>query len=191
MDDYASAHASIPTNLSASSRQVGPPRKTPPIAQAWRDYVLTLQQKNSVRLDWIANQLGEVTAIALKDWEFISKQEAEKLLGIAKGYGGLGRLIGAGQVKNIFYDATPRNLKTRKRILDALDVIPPDPGAPAFEPMVARAFDLVTSIDRVATGTLTRPLSVETARSLCLRQRTIARWVVSSFRNLAKGSADV
>lgn len=81
-------------------------------------------------------------------------------MGIAKGYGGLGRLIGAGMVKNIFYEPTPRNLKVRERIGDALNMIPANPDAPAFAPMIARAFDLVTSIDRVATGTLTRLLAL-------------------------------
>jgi HKD family nuclease len=132
MDDYANAYASVPQSPSFSAQQVGPPRKSSPIAPAWNDYVLALRQKNTSRLDWIASQLGEVSAIALKHWELINKQEAEKLLGIAKGYGGLGRLIGAGKVKNIFYDATPRNLKTRKMIGDALDVIPPNPNAPAL-----------------------------------------------------------
>ena len=160
MDDYASAYALVASKPPAYPRQVGPPRKSQPIAPAWRDYVSALQRKNGARLDWIANQLGEVTAIALKDWQFISKQEAEKLLGIAKGYGGLGRLIGAGQVKNIFYDAKPRNLKIRQQIGDALNMIPADPSAQAFEPMVARAFDLVTGINRVSTATLTRLLAL-------------------------------
>ena len=160
MDDYAKAFASVPPAPAAGMQQIAPPRKASTIAPAWSDYILSLRRKNGERLDWIAKQLGEVSAIALKDWEFVTKQEAEKLLGIAKGYGGLGRLIGAGQVKNIFYEATQRNLKTRRTISAALDVIPPDPNAPAFEPMVARAFDLVTSIDRVATGTLTRLLAL-------------------------------
>lgn len=160
MDDYANAYASIPPPPSEATPQIAPPRKTSSIAPAWSDYVLSLRRKNSERLDWIANQLGEVTDIALKDWESVSKLEAEKLLGIAKGYGGLGRLVGAGQVKNIFYEATPRNLKIRKTISAALNVIPPDPNAPAFEPMVTRAFNLVTSIDRVASGTLTRLLAL-------------------------------
>lgn len=53
---------------------------------------------------WIAGQLPEVTQIGLSDWQQLSKTGAEKLLGIAKTYGALGRLKGAGVVKNIFYE---------------------------------------------------------------------------------------
>lgn len=64
INDYATAYA----GLSASSKQVEPPHpKSQPVAPAWNSYVQSLRRKNSPRLDWIANQLGEVTSIALKD----------------------------------------------------------------------------------------------------------------------------
>ena len=41
-----------------------------------------------------------------------------------------------------------------------MSVIPIDPLAPAFEPMVKRAFDLVTNLDNVSFATVTRLLAV-------------------------------
>lgn len=141
-------------------RHLDAPKIKAPVSDAWIEYVTRLKAKNEKRLEWIARQLPEVTAIGGGDWQQLTKDDAQKLLGIAKGYGGLGRLIGAGVVKNIFYEASWKNLKTRQSIANALGVIPPDPGVPAFEPMLTRAFELITNLDRVNVGTVTRLLAV-------------------------------
>ncbi len=162
-DEWLTEYRALSTQVSeptSSLRHLGAPKLKSSVAEAWIDYVARLKAKNEERLDWIARQLPKVTAIGRSDWQQLTKIDAEKLLGIAKGYGGLGRLIGAGTVKNIFYEANWKNLRTRRRIVDALDVIPSDPGSPAFEPMLRRAFDLVTSLDRVDVGTVTRLLAV-------------------------------
>lgn len=81
-------------------------------------------------------------------------------MGIAKGYEGLGRLKGAGIVKNIFYEPSRKNLRRRQDIADALKLIPSDSTATSFGPMVERAFDLVTGLPNVNVATFTRLLAI-------------------------------
>ena len=160
LQKYASLCGQVPPAPSAGLPNLGAPQGRPPVSEDWKTYVARLRSKDRARLDWIAGQLPEVTQIGLSDWQQLSKMEAEKLLGIAKTYGALGRLKGAGMVKNIFYEPTRKNLATRETIQKALNVIPPNPSAPAFAPMIERAFDIVTGLDRVTVATVSRLLAV-------------------------------
>jgi hypothetical protein len=157
---YAALCGQLPTSPSIGLPNLGAPQHRPPGSEDWKTYVARLRARNWERLDWIAGQLPEVTQIGLSNWQQLSKTDAEKLLGIAKTYGALGRLQGAGVVKNIFYEPSWKNLLTREKIEAALNVIPPNPSAPAFEPMIKRAFDLITSLDRVNVATVSRLLAV-------------------------------
>jgi PLD-like domain len=147
LQKYADLCGQMPPAPAAGLPILGAPQGKPPVSEDWKTYVARLRSKNRTRLDWIAGQLPEVTQIGLSDWQTLSKVDAEKLLGIAKTYGALGRMQGAGVVKNIFYEPSWKNLATRKKIEDALNVIPPNPSAPAFEPMIKRAFELITGLD--------------------------------------------
>src|SRR5207249_4128612 len=110
----------VPPDPTAGIRHLNGPTEAS-VSVDWLTYVSALRNKNQQRLDWIAGHLPEVTAIVLGDWQSISKPSAEKLLGITAGYGGLGRLIGAGVVKNIFFESSWKNLQTRKKIRSALE----------------------------------------------------------------------
>jgi HKD family nuclease len=157
---YAALCEQMPSPPPAVVPNLDAPRGRRAVSEDWIAFVAKLRSKSEQRLEWIAGQLPHVTHIGLSNWQQLSKPEAEKLLGIAKGYGGLGRLKGAGVVKNIFYEPSWKNLRTREAIETALTVIPLDPLAPAFEPMVKRAFDLVTSLDKVSVATVTRLLAI-------------------------------
>ena len=160
LQKYAALCGQVPPAPSAELPNLDAPQGRPPVPEDWKSYVARLRSKDRARLDWIAGQLPEVTQIGLSNWQLLSKTDAEKLLGIAKTYGALGRLKGAGVVKNIFYEASRKNLATREKIEAALNVIPPNPSAPAFEPMIKRAFDIITSLDRVNVATASRLLAV-------------------------------
>jgi hypothetical protein len=160
LQKYADLCGQVPPAPAAGLPNLGAPQGKPPVSEDWKTYVARLRSKNRTRLDWVAGQLPEVTQIGLSDWQTLSKADAEKLLGIAKTYGALGRMQGAGVVKNIFYEPSWKNLATRKKIEDALNVIPPNPSAPAFEPMIKRAFELITGLDRVSVATVSRLLAV-------------------------------
>lgn len=160
LEKYAALCSQVPPSPFTGVPNLGEPQGRPPVSDDWKAYVARLRSKDRTRLDWIAGQLPEVTQIGLSDWQQLSKTDAKKLLGIAKTYGALGRLKGAGVVKNIFYDPSWKNLGIRQKIEEALNVIPPNPSAPAFEPMIKRAFDLVTSLDRVNVATVSRLLAV-------------------------------
>jgi len=137
------------------------PAPVPPIFQPdWLSHVERLRAKNADRLEWLSDQLPEVSAIAQQDWQTLSKLDARKLLGVEAQFGGLGRLKGAGMVNNIFYEASLKNLKIRKLFQDAIEKIPKDVNAPAFDTMVKNAFELITNVHRVNVGTATRLLAV-------------------------------
>jgi hypothetical protein len=157
---YSEMSGHLPSSSTTDRPTLEAPNVRRPISEDWLAYVSKLSSHNQSRLEWIAERLPEVTQIGLSNWQELSKSDAKKLLGNAKGYGGLGRLKGAGIVTNIFYESSLKNLKTRKEIEAALNVIPIDPSAPAFEPMLKRAYDLITNLNSVNFATVTRLLAV-------------------------------
>jgi hypothetical protein len=161
IEKYAELCGSLPSSSPTDRPTLEAPQGQQPISEDWLAYVAKLRSsKNQSRMKLIADHLPKATQIGLSNWLQLSKPDAEKLLGNATGYGGLGRLQSAGTVTNIFYESNGKNLKTREAIEKALSVIPIDPLAPAFEPMVKRAFDLVTNLDNVSFATVTRLLAV-------------------------------
>ncbi len=156
---YAERCKQMPLDPPTSIRHLDAP-VDPFISEEWAAYALSLRSRDEQRLKWLSGHLPEVTEIALSDWQTLNKANAEKLLGIAAGYGGLGTLIGAGVVKNIFFEDSWTNLQTRAKIRSALDAVPLDHLAPAFEKMLQRAYETVTSLPGIDVATVTRLLSL-------------------------------
>ena len=68
LSDYASRSYFVPPNPNEVVPQLPAPEARPAASEDWSAYVARLRAKNPSRLDWIANQLAEVTTIGLRDW---------------------------------------------------------------------------------------------------------------------------
>lgn len=110
------------------------------------------------------NTLRAARPIFRQDWRSLSVTEARILLGLIDSngadYGHLGSMQGAGAAKNVFLDATPRNLKTRSSIQDAITSLMLVPLGDSLPLMARRAHEIITNRDGFRTGVATRLMAL-------------------------------
>lgn len=98
-----------------------------------------------------------------KDWATLSTTEGRVLLGLVDGdvdYGLLGSMQAAGTAKNVFLDATPKNLKTRRAIQDEIHNLLRVPLNSSFPLMARKAHEVITNREGFDVGVATRLLAL-------------------------------
>ncbi len=102
-------------------------------------------------------------------WESLSKDDARVLLGLpgegGVDYGLLGSMKGAGVAKNVFLEASPKNVKTRQEIKLALDDLRRVPTSAL--PLVARrAHEIITNREGFDFAVATRLMALARPEAL-------------------------
>lgn len=98
-----------------------------------------------------------------KDWATLSTTEGRVLLGLVDGetdYGLLGSMQAAGTAKNVFLDATPKNLKTRRAIQDEIRNLLRVPLNISLPLMARKAHEVITNREGFDVGVATRLLAL-------------------------------
>jgi hypothetical protein len=99
-----------------------------------------------------------------KDWAVLGTTEARILLGLSdddgSDYGLLGSMKAAGFAKNVFMDAKPKNLKTRKAIHDAISSLRRVPLNSSFPLMARKTYEVITNYEGFSFGVATRLLAL-------------------------------
>jgi len=160
----------------SSSPSISPTKPgTPP--EGWQAYFAALTRADQ---EWAAeyggkfgvfggrnsylNTIGAAQPIFKQDWRSLSITEARILLGLIDSdgadYGHLGSMQRAGVAKNVFLDASPRNLRTRSSIQEAINSFLLAPLNDSLPLMARRAHEMITSRDGFSAGVATRLLTL-------------------------------
>ncbi len=174
LDEYEERARSVPKTTAV----VQMPAPTPPAdpLESWPAYYAALWGADK---KWAAKYGGTMgifsghnsylltlraaRPLIAKDWATLSTTEGRVLLGLVDGetdYGLLGSMQAAGTAKNVFLDATPKNLKTRRAIQDEIQNLLRVPLNSSFPLMARKAHEVITNREGFDVGVATRLLAL-------------------------------
>jgi HKD family nuclease len=152
------------------------PAPTPPgdPLESWRGYVSALKR---VDKEWLARSAGKSGVFSGKnshlgtlraaqplfnmDWRDLSTSEARLLLGLydeGVDHGHLGSMQAAGTAKNVFLEATPKNVKVRREIQEEITLLLKVPLGKELPLMARKAHEVISNRDGFSGGVATRLL---------------------------------
>ena len=174
LDEYEQRTGAGPKTIATD--QMPPP--TPPghPLESWQAYYGALRRADK---EWALKYRGKfgifsgqnsylvtiraAQPLITKDWAVLSTTEARVLLGLiddGADYGQLGSMQGAGIAKNVFLEATPKNLKTRRAIQDAILMLHKVPLNSSLPLMARKAHEVITNREGFNVGVATRLLAL-------------------------------